>query len=285
MRRYRIFHETVYRYSAPVVLGPQKLLVRPREGHDIRIESATLSITPMAVVKWHRDEFDNSVAIARFTEDPVDHFTVISEAVVEHYDEWPLDFMVEDYAVAYPFAYDHDEHLALSPYLRADMSDDQPSFADWVSRFNGNEGIETYVLLSQISDTINLEFQYQVREEPGVQAAEQTLALGTGSCRDFAWLFMRTARRLGMAARFVSGYLHAPATELDYGATHAWAEIYLPGAGWKGFDPTVGRLTGSQHIPTAVSIMPESIPPISGSFTGGQNITSELEVRVKVETF
>jgi len=282
MRRYQIFHETVYQYSAPVTLGPHKLLVRPKENHDIRILNSSLVMTPQALVKWHRDEFDNSVAIARFDHVDTDHFTVTSEVTVEHYDEWPLDFLVEDHAVDYPFAYDQAEHLALFPYMQCNLKDEQPAFEQWMTQFNKVQDIETYTLLSEISSRITASHEYRIREEPGVQSAEKTLNLSSGSCRDFAWLFMCTARRLGLAARFVSGYLYAPATAFDYGATHAWAEIFLPGAGWKGFDPTIGQLSSSQHIPTAVSIDPEAIPPVSGTFTGAQNIISTMSVRVQV---
>ena len=110
--------------------------------------------------------------------------------------------------------------------------------------------------------------QYRVREEPGVQSAQYTLSSNNGSCRDFAQLFIETARCLGLASRFVSGYLYAPLMSDMVGATHAWAEVYLPGAGWKGFDPTIGKIAGSDHIAVAVSSQAESVPPIGGSYTG-----------------
>ena len=282
MRRFKLFHETIYDFQNEVTLGPHKLLIRPREGHDIRIESSTLNITPNATVKWYRDELDNSVAITRFTKS-THQLKIVSEVVIQHYDEWPLDFLVEDYAVQYPFAYEHEEHLALSPYLHCKQENSQ-LFEDWLAQFNRSGSIETYSLLSQISEVIGSENQYRVREEPGVQSPAQTLQTTSGSCRDYAWLFMCAARRLGLATRFVSGYLHAPATELDYGSTHAWAEVYLPGAGWKGFDPTIRQIAGCHHIPTAVSILPEAIPPVSGRFTGPKGENPNLGVRVKVQS-
>ncbi len=281
MRRFRVFHETTYDFRNEVTLGPHKLLIRPREGHDIRIESSTLEITPQAIVRWHRDELDNSVAMTTFS-GSCRQLRILSEVVVQHYDEWPLDFLVEDYAVQYPFAYAHEEHLALSPYLWCKPGNPAPLFEKWLCRFNQEESIESYALLTRISDAIATEIQYRIREEPGVQSPEETLTLKTGSCRDYAWLFMVTARRLGLAARFVSGYLHSPASEQDFGATHAWAEIYLPGAGWKGFDATTRQVTGCHHIPVAVAIMPESIPPVSGHFTGPVAEKPVLTVRVKV---
>jgi transglutaminase-like putative cysteine protease len=287
MQRFSLFHETIYDFQSEVTLGPHKLLIRPREGHDIRIESSTLAISPIATVKWHRDESDNSVAITRFSE-PTRQLKIVSEVRLQHYDEWPLDFLVDDYAVLYPFAYENEEHMALTPYLRdvypqKKGMEESELFDSWISKFNQSVSIETYSLLNLISETIATEHQYRVREEPGVQSPLETLQKASGSCRDYAWLFMCTARRLGLAARFVSGYLHTPANKLEYGATHAWAEVYLPGAGWKGFDPTSRQVTGSHHIPTAVSIMPESIPPVSGHFTGPKDEKPKLTVRVSVK--
>jgi transglutaminase-like putative cysteine protease len=125
---------------------------------------------------------------------------------------------------------------------------------------------------------------YQMREAPGVQTPGATVAQQSGSCRDFATLFMEACRLMGLAARFVSGYLHCPATEAGHGATHAWAEVYLPGAGWKGFDPTIGALVGVDHIPVAVHRHPEAIPPIAGSFVGQLAAPPALEVEVQVHT-
>ncbi|MCB1646980.1 MAG: transglutaminase family protein, partial [Pseudomonadales bacterium] len=273
MKRLNVFHETTYTFDQPVELGQHRLLIRPREGHDIRIESSSLNIQPLAVVKWHRDEFDNSVAIASF-EGSTRQLSIVSQVTVQHYDEWPLDFLVEDHAVTYPFAYNHDEQQALIPYLQFRPETETTLFDQWTEQFTCTGDTETYSLLSQISQAIGSELNYCVREEPGVQTAHTTLSNQSGSCRDFAWLFMHTARKLGLAARFVSGYLHDPAAEMADGATHAWAEVYLPGAGWKGFDPTSARVTGAEHIATAVSVNPESIPPVSGKFTGPLDVNS-----------
>jgi transglutaminase-like putative cysteine protease len=140
---------------------------------------------------------------------------------------------------------------------------------EWIENFwKPDERIQTYTLLQRLGTHIHHTLSYRLREEPGVQTPEQTLDFGTGSCRDFALIFMETARCLGLASRFVSGYLHAPPSAANYGATHAWAEVYLPGAGWKGFDPTVGAIAGTDHIAVAVARLPESIPPIAGSYVG-----------------
>jgi transglutaminase-like putative cysteine protease len=142
------------------------------------------------------------------------------------------------------------------------------------------ERIQTYALLRRLNRKIHRTLSYKIREEPGVQSATVTLSRGTGSCRDFANLFMEAARCLGLASRFVSGYLHAPPSAVNLGATHAWAEIYLPGAGWTGFDPSVGELVGTDHIAVAVARSPESVPPVAGAFIGPAEVSLEVGVWV-----
>ena len=157
--------------------------------------------------------------------------------------------MVADNAVNYPFDYEPDELATLQPYLQSAAPAGDTVMRDWVSRFwQPGEAIQTFSLLQRLYTGIHQTLKYQAREEPGVQVPAETLRLGSGSCRDFANLFMQAARSLGLAARFVSGYLNVPTTGTDTGATHAWAEVYLPGAGWKGFDPTIGEVVGTKHI-------------------------------------
>lgn len=282
MQRLAISHVTEYSYAAPVTLGPHQLLLRPREGHDVRIESSKLDISPAAQVKWHRDVFDNSVAVASFSE-PADRLTIASEVVIEHYEEAPLDFLVADYAVNYPFIYGPEERVELLPYEQPAYPNDQDAVRDWVSAFGLAQGtIETYALLDQMNRAVLDQFTYVRREEPGVQLPSRTIAERGGSCRDYAALFVEACRYLGLASRFVSGYLHAPATEAGNAATHAWAEVYLPGPGWKGFDPTIGEVTGARHIAVAVARHPESVPPVAGTFTGPSELAPTLVVDVRV---
>jgi transglutaminase-like putative cysteine protease len=175
---------------------------------------------------------------------------------------------VSDYALLYPFTYQNEEAILLSAYRALPDPDTISMVNKWIASFwQAGEKIQTYTLLQQIAQHINETLTYQVREEPGVQSAVRTLTCGTGSCRDFAFLFMEAVRCLGLAARFVSGYLYAPLIA-EVGSTHAWAEVYLPGAGWKGFDPTIGKIVGSDHIAVAVGRLPEAVPPIAGSFAG-----------------
>jgi transglutaminase-like putative cysteine protease len=276
MQRYKIIHRTYYNYSGEVTLGPHHLLVRPREDYDLRIESFVLNISPTASIDWYRDVEGNSVAIATFTL-PSSQLFIESEAVIQQYNESPLDFIVADYAINYPFTYEANDQVLLSAYMIVAESATIPLLSQWIATFwQANESIQSYSLLQRLAEHIYQTLAYKVREEPGVQTAQQTLSNGTGSCRDFALLFMEAAKCLGLAARFVSGYLHAPLMSDKVGATPAWAEVYLPGAGWLAFDPTIGKIAGSDHIAVAVSRLPDAVPPIRGSFIGDKE--SSLDV-------
>jgi transglutaminase-like putative cysteine protease len=268
MQRYRILHRTYYTFSGDVQLGPHVLRLRPREDHEVRIESATLVITPSATLRWHRDVEDNSVAIATF-EAPASQLVIESDVIIQQFNAAPLDFLVDAQAVDYPFAYSAEDQPVLFPYMDGLRRGSTDPVVAWVdSIWRPGEPIQTYALLQRLCVSIHQRVSYRMREEPGVQDAAETLALGTGSCRDSAALFIEAARCLGLAARFVSGYLQAEPSAFNYGATHAWAEVYLPGAGWKGFDPSIGQMAGTQHIPVAVARLPESVPPVAGSYLG-----------------
>jgi transglutaminase-like putative cysteine protease len=279
MQRYKIIHRTYYNFSAPVTLGQHTLRLRPREDHEMLIEAFDIKISPEAVVLWHRDVESNSIAVASFDQ-PTQQLAIESEVIIQQYLENPLNFLVADYAVGYPFSYQQDDLVLLSPYISGSEGNTGEQLNSWINDlWRQGEAIETYGLLLRLTKAINEGMTYQIREEPGVQAANETLASRTGSCRDFAMLLMAAARQLGLAARFVTGYLHAPLST-DAGATHAWAEIYLPGAGWIGFDPTIGAIVGADHIPVAVARKAESVPPVAGTFVG--NAASQLDVGVWV---
>jgi len=268
MQRYKILHRTYYNFSGKVRLEPHTLRLRPREGHELRIESSDLKITPSASLRWYRDVEDNSVAIATFASD-TEQLVIESEIIIQQYNEAPLDFLVADYAIDYPFNYQAEDMAVLSPYMFANVQTEKDPLTDWLANiWQPGEPIQTYALLQRLSTHIQQTLVYQLREEPGVQSVAETLSRNSGSCRDSAFLFMEAARRLGLAARFVSGYLHAEPSAFNYGSTHAWAEVFLPGAGWKGFDPTIGQVVGTEHTAVAVARLPESVPPVAGSFIG-----------------
>ncbi len=280
MRRYKISHETIYAFSGDVQFLPHTLRLRPRESHELRIENSGLNISPAATIRWYRDVEGNSVATASFIEDS-NKLIIKSEVVISHYDEIPHNFLVADHAVDYPFEYEEEEKVLLLPYMLSSFVVNNKSLTDWVrDLWHPNEKITTVGLLFRLNQRIFQMVDYCRREEEGVQQPEFTIAARSGSCRDSAYLFMAASRQLGLASRFVSGYLYSKYTTPQSGATHAWAEVFIPGAGWKGFDPTLGAIVGAEHIPVAVARMPESVPPIEGKFLGSSS--AEMNVTVSV---
>ncbi|MFA6959792.1 MAG: transglutaminase family protein [Opitutaceae bacterium] len=282
MKQIRIEHHTLYTYSEPVRLLPHRLMLRPRAGHDIRIEKADLTLSAPHELIWQRDIYGNSVGITRF-EESVTELSIYSDVVLQHFEIKPLNFLVDERAVMFPFHFDLSERVEMIPYQMPCYPSDSEAVRDWVKTFwVPGQLIETYVLLDMMNKAIASGFTYGQREEPGVQRPGETLARRAGSCRDFATLFIEACRFFGLAARFVSGYLHSPLTVLGDGSTHAWAEVYLPGAGWKGFDMTSGLVAGDDHIAVAVTRHPEDASAVSGSFVGPQGCKSTMQVRVDV---
>ncbi len=281
MQRLNISHVTEYRFAAPVTLLPHRLLLRPRENHNVRIESSILNIHPAHTLQWKRDVLDNSVALVSFTQ-ATDTLRIASEVVIQHYEDNPFDFLVDDYAVTHPFAYIEAEQTELAPFLLAVYPDERNTVMQWLDALELRQSMQTFTLLDRMNRAIASRFSYQMREAPGVQSPATTLALGSGSCRDFTALFIEACRHIGLASRFVSGYLHATALEAGNASTHAWAEVYLPGAGWKGFDPTSGEVAGNHHIATAVARHPEAVPPVAGDYIGPAGMQPLPNVTVRV---
>ena len=190
MRHLQIKHITTYEYAETVTLLPHKLLLRPREGHDIRIESAELIIAPAHHLQWQRDVYDNAVAQATFLE-PASRLSIGSRVLIQHYDDQPLDFLVAGYAALFPFQYDAAERVDLGPYLPVIFDQDLPLLSTWLRQFwQSGQVVETYLLLEWINKAIATGFTYQQREELGVQTPAATLTKRAGSCRDFATLFV-----------------------------------------------------------------------------------------------
>ncbi len=279
MKRYRIDHHTTYRYLEPVELKPHILRLRPREGHELRIESSSLDIFPAPKLRWHRDVENNSVCTASFV-NRTNLLTIKSQVFIQQFDITPFDFLVSDYAVDYPFDYSNEDLPLLSPYLGSKLELNS-YLQSWISELSApGESLQSIVLLQRLNQRIYRSFTYMKREEEGVQSANKTLSLCSGSCRDFANLFMVIAQQLGFAARFVSGYVYSNGAVNQPGSSHAWAEVFIPGAGWKGFDPTIGELVGSQHITLAVARLPESVSPVSGAYFGIPGAAMEVSVWV-----
>ena len=256
-------------------------MVRPREGHDIQIEQSRLEVHPAHRIQWSQDVYGTNTALVHFTE-PAAELVIYSDLVLQHLETNPFDFFLEPTAVQYPFAYDAETSLELAGLLHLVYPDDAAVVREWLGQFwHPGQTIDTLVLLQKINSAIQHAFIYQVRDEQGVQSPAETLRKKRGSCRDFATLFLEACRCLGLAARFVSGYMLSGASGID-ASTHAWAEVYLPGGGWKGFDPTMGLLTTFQHVPVAVSRHPENAMPVTGSYLGTAKALG-IEVDVRVE--
>ncbi len=282
MRRIQIQHLTRYHYAETVTLLPHSLHLRPREGHDIRVQSSRLEISPECQIRWKRDVYGNSVAVVDFLQAAKD-LAIASEVVVEHYEEQPLEFALDDRALRFPFQYDRAEQIDLAAYQHAIFPADKAVMTDWVAGlFKLGSQVDTIALLTAVNRKIANELQYRMREEPGVQSPAQTLSTGNGSCRDFATLFIEICRLYGLPSRFISGYLLNEAVADERTATHAWSEVYLPGSGWRGFDSTSGLVVSGDHIAVAVHRHPQAIPPVAGAFVGSVNIQPALTVEVRV---
>lgn len=278
-------HRTTYQYRYPVLLGPHRLMLRPRESRDPRLYSHLLSMDPVAELDWAGDVFGNAVATTTFRE-PATQLMIESKARIElTAPHWPV-FPIAAEAVNWPFMYSRDDWLDLGALALPQHADPDGEFARWVGGFVYSRPTDTLSLLKDISEGVSSGISYQSRETEGTQSPLETLARGWGSCRDFAVLLIEAARSLGFGARIVSGYLFDPQDRLvgsrGPGSTHAWAEIYLPGAGWITFDPT-NRSVGSKNlIPVAVARDVRQIVPVAGSFTGGGGSLVGMSVEVTV---
>jgi transglutaminase-like putative cysteine protease len=280
-----IHHKTTYRYREPVQLGPHRLMLRPRESHDLRLLSGKLEVAPAAVLSWANDVFGNAVATARFSE-ITDTLTIESSAVVELAAmAWPV-FDISASAIRYPFDYSDEERIDLGSLVSPHYPDPSNGFAEWARGFVRGQQTDTLALLKDLVAGVAERISYQSREEEGTQSPLQTLERGWGSCRDFAVLFVEAARSLGFGARIISGYLHnpdaIPGSTTEAGSTHAWAEIFLPGAGWITFDPTNRGVGGFNLIPMAVGRVIAQVMPITGTFMGTNDACQGMSVEVQV---
>jgi transglutaminase-like putative cysteine protease len=288
MRTLSIQHVTTYRYTRPVVFGDHRLMLRPRDSHDLRLLETRLRITPEpATIRWLHDVFNNSVTVVSF-DSPAGVLSIESAIKLEHFESSYPDCPLEPYAETYPFSYSADEVPDLNRSLERHYPDPEHEVDLWAKRFLHTEGTtDTLTMLAEMTKAIRQDgFIYTARPTQGCQTPVETLHLKSGSCRDFALLTMEAARSLGLAARFVSGYIYVPTIQprsLGGGAaTHAWLQIYLPGAGWMEFDPTNGIVGNRDLIRVAVVRDPSQAIPVSGTWTGSSEDYEGMEVDIRV---
>jgi transglutaminase-like putative cysteine protease len=277
-----IHHRTSYQYLSEVSFGTHQLMMRPRGSHGIILEKCSFSISIPHQLRWIRDLHENNIGIVDFAEGAAE-LVIEGEFILETCEENPFNFVIEPEAAEYPFSYEHEVSGDLCTLRRNVYLRDLDQLRDWLHPlWHPGKRVGTLALLQEINTHIYRTFRYQRRMEKGVQSPAETLERNSGSCRDFATFFMEACRFLGLAARFVSGYMYS-AEITGRMSMHGWAEVYLPGAGWIGFDPSWGILTTSQYIPAAVSRHSEYAPPISGTYTGTRRdfLKSEVDLYVR----
>lgn len=275
-------HTTVYRYSRPVRLGDHRLMLRPRDSHDLRLIQTNLNITPAASMRWLHDVFGNSIAIASFDE-PTTELRIESNLRLETYLETLPVFQVTPEAASYPFVYSADDRIDLGRMLDRHNPDPLDRLETWARGFVRGNPTDTLALLADLNSGVGAYVRYQSRDTEGTQTPVETLDRGWGTCRDFAVLLIEAARCLGFGARIVTGYIHNPSAEvIGAGTTHAWADIYVPGAGWIAYDPTNGTSGGKDLIRVAVTRDISQAIPIAGSFIGTPDSYLGMAVDVAV---
>jgi transglutaminase-like putative cysteine protease len=284
-----ITHSTHYRYAQPVALGEHRVLFRPRDSHDLRVLATDLQVAPEPLdVRLIQEVYSNSVALVR-PRSPASEFKVLCSFSVELIAGPALDFPLSPSAQTFPFAYDDEERLVLAHYRLPYYDDPDGVLTTWTEQFVPRGGsIGTRELLQAMAQFIRDTLRYRARHEPGVQTPHQTLALQSGSCRDFATLMIEAIRHLGYAARFVSGYLYLPWADsgsgpgFSAGSTHAWVQVYLPGAGWVPFDPTNSLVGGATLIRVGVARHASLASPVNGSWSGFPSDFLGMDVDVQV---
>jgi YD repeat-containing protein len=285
MTRLSIRHETIYRYGQPVGFGPQRLMVRPRDSHADRLVEASLELSPPGDTRWMYDALGNCICWYH-PKGEARELRIVSNLVIERFPA-PLPALADPHSAA-PVIYSLADRAVLVPFI-APATDVDPVVQAWLLEHVSRPDEPALAYLTRLAQAIRAEFQYCPRDEEGVQIPGITIASGRGTCRDFAWLMIEALRRLGYAARFVTGYLYSPHLDqagareseghIGAGSTHAWCEVFLPALGWMEFDPTNGLAESPDLIRVASTRMPE--PPIFGAIVGDP-LTCEMTVKVEV---
>jgi len=285
MPRLLIRHRTAYQYNGPVRIGAHRLMLRPRESRTARLLAFELSVAPAAQITWAHDVFDNAIATATFAA-MSDRLVIESVAELElDADPWPV-FDIAASAFSYPFLYAAEQWTDLGALSQPVHADPTGRLRDWARGFIAGNPTDTLSLLKDLSAGLSAQIGYQARDDEGTQSPVHTLDRGWGTCRDFAVLFVEAARTLGFGARIVSGYLYNPEGDLlghaGDGSTHAWAEVYLPGAGWITFDPTNRAVGGYNLVPVAVARDIAQAMPVVGSYAGVPGSFGTMAVDISI---
>ena len=282
-----IHHKTESRYTHPVAFGEHRIMLRPRDGHDLRVLSGNLEIAPEPMsLRWIHDVFGNSVAIATFDE-RAETLSIVSTATVEHSPAEEYALTPDDRAYFYPFLYGGDELPDLVQFITPQYGDPTGELSAWARNFLDAEGpTPTFNILSGMTHGIRKQFTYRKRHEHGTQHPLDTLQTRSGTCRDYALFMIEALRRLGIAARFVSGYLFIPGDRaqgyVGGGSTHAWVQVYLPSAGWIEFDPTNGIIGTRDLVRVAVARDPRQAIPLHGTYLGSADAFVGMDVSINV---
>ena len=284
----RLIPLTRYRYSQPVAFAPHALYLRPRETPRQRLHDFKLEVTPAPRRIATSDAEDNALDWAWFSpEVTATQLEFRSEFMVETLDSNPFDFFLKPSALCFPFVYDEAERSPLGPCLQLPRGADARQLRAWFDQHLSAPPQDTIPFLTALNTAVFQSLAYTRRDEPGIQTPAETLAGGGGSCRDYAVFLIGLCRTLGLAARFVSGYLYeppAPGTSPPLPPTmHAWAEVYLPGAGWRGLDPTRGIFCDDAFVAVAHASLAENVNPIQGGFYSAIPATSTLYTHLTIE--
>jgi transglutaminase-like putative cysteine protease len=278
----RIDHITEYRYRKSVGLTPHRLRLHPRGLPGLRILRSELRIHPGEhTLRWSLDAEGNVIGLVTFPNES-DRLRIESTLLLEQQITNPFDFLLEGRALRLPLSYDERERQFLTPFLQSSDPESAREISLLLEPFLRGVSARDLTLdfLTAFNRAIPALFRYSLRHEPGVQTAEETITRREGTCRDFAHLFIESVRTAGLAGRYVSGYLCSSPGAIREDHTHGWCEVYLPGAGWRGFDPTNGVLAGAHHVAVATSLLAGDIPPVEGSYCGEDDLMAAHEVTI-----
>jgi transglutaminase-like putative cysteine protease len=288
MTRLSIMHETRYDYDRAVSFGLHRLLIRPRDSHSVRVVEASLQLSPPGKVRWLYDALSNCVCLYQ-PQGQANSLSIISRLVIERFPAPLSGVSMDDPHTRAPPIYEREDRTVVAPFLEPATDDDDPTLLKWLRGLVMRPDEMALEFVLRMNAAIH-QLNYQARGEEGCQSPAQTLARGSGTCRDFAWLMVEGLRRLGFAARFVTGYLYSPSLDpgegglRGAGATHAWCEVFLPGLGWIEMDPTNNLAESPDLIPVAVTRTPAQAAPVTGSLTGDPG-GSSMTVRVEVSAY